>query len=68
MAPWHGGRISVNRVEQYRKFAADCMKMANQTHDDEQKKMLTGMAEAWLMLARKRAEKVADGLKSESGN
>ena len=58
----------MDRAEQYRKFAADCMRMASQTHDDEHKKMLTGMAEAWLMLARKRANKVADGLKSDSGN
>ena len=34
---------------------------------DEQKKILAEMAEAWLMLAGKRAKKVVDGLESDPG-
>jgi hypothetical protein len=38
-------------VEQYREFAAECLRIAQQASDDAQKARLIEMAEAWQRLA-----------------
>ena len=37
--------------EQYREYAAECLRIAQETHDQAQKMRLIEMAEAWKRLA-----------------
>ena len=44
------------KVEDFRRHAADCRKMASATKDPNHRKMLEDMASAWEALATERAQ------------
>jgi hypothetical protein len=46
----------MSRAEQYRRYAAECLRLANASEDAREKAMLLQMAEQWHRLAE-RAEK-----------
>jgi hypothetical protein len=41
----------MGKVERYRRYAAECIRLAQQTLDSEEKETLLGMAQAWCRLA-----------------
>jgi hypothetical protein len=43
--------------DQYRHYAVECLRIAQQTHDQEQKVRLLEMAEAWKRLAEDKSER-----------
>ena len=43
----------MNRSDEYRRFAAECVKIAQATEDGQRQAVLLKMAEVWLDLARK---------------
>ena len=45
--------------ERYRQYAAECLRIAQETHDQAQKVQLVEMAEAWKHLAEKSAKQGA---------
>jgi hypothetical protein len=44
----------MRKVSEYQEHAAECRKMARQTRNEEHKKTLEDMAQAWDMLAKER--------------
>jgi hypothetical protein len=44
-------------IEQYRQYAAECLRIAQETHDQAQKVRLIEMAEAWKRLAADSAKR-----------
>ena len=50
--------------DRYRQFAAECVRVAQQTSNPQDKAMLLQMAETWLKLAEKAAK--SDGKKDAS--
>ena len=43
----------MTRAEEYRQYAAECLRVARQIQNQTDKAMLLGMAEKWQMLALK---------------
>ena len=57
----------MSRLDGYRRFAAECMKIAHDAEDEQQRAIFVQMARAWLALAQ-RGETNADraeGLEEE---
>lgn len=49
---WEVGEASImNKEDEYRAYAAACVDLANRTANDDDKKHLLAIAEAWLSLA-----------------
>lgn len=48
----------MRKVSEYREHAEECRKMAANTRNQEHKKQLQIMAEAWEMLAKEREKKI----------
>jgi len=48
-------------IDQYRKYAADCVRVAHLVHDPADKAMLLQMAKIWLSLAEKTQKKSPPG-------
>ncbi len=59
------GRIKrpVSNYEQYRRYALDCLGLANKTNDLSTRTLLVDMAQAWVKLAEQ-AAKNAEGQQS----
>jgi Ca2+-binding EF-hand superfamily protein len=49
----------VQKVSEYEQNAEECRKMASRMNDPLHKKQVEDMAEAWAMLARERAKRIA---------
>ncbi|MGC1359424.1 MAG: hypothetical protein WA851_27225 [Xanthobacteraceae bacterium] len=49
----------MRKVSEYKQHAAECRQMAAKIRDQDQKKQLEEMAEAWTMLATERARQLA---------
>jgi hypothetical protein len=48
------GLLSVlNRSDEYRRFAAECLKIGQAAEDEKQRALFLQMARAWLALAQK---------------
>ena len=45
----------MGRVDEYRRFAAECLKMAQAAEDEQRRTILLQMAQGWLDLAQKDA-------------
>jgi hypothetical protein len=43
----------MSRIEEYRRFAAECLKMAQTAEDEQRRSILLQMAQGWLALAQK---------------
>jgi hypothetical protein len=43
----------MSRVDEYRRFAAECLKMAKAAEDEQRRTILLQMAQGWLALAQK---------------
>jgi hypothetical protein len=48
-----GKKKKMSRAEEYRWYAAECVRVAQQTHNPRDKAMLLDMAEKWRSLADK---------------
>jgi hypothetical protein len=48
-----GDGMSDSRAEQYRQYAAECLRVAQQLHDAQQRATLLEMAQRWRDLAQK---------------
>jgi hypothetical protein len=48
-----GGLLLMSRVNEYRRFAAECLKMAQTAEDEQRRSILLQMAQGWLALAQK---------------
>lgn len=46
----------MSRAEQYRHYAAECIRLAQQSHDPSEKDTLLRMAETWRRLAERADE------------
>ena len=44
----------MEKAEQYRRFAQECLKMANATSDERTRALFLQMAQAWFRLAEKK--------------
>ena len=49
----HAERAWMGKAEQYRHYAAECIRLAQQTSDPKERDTLLGMAEAWRRLAER---------------
>jgi hypothetical protein len=56
----------MSRVDEYRRFAAECLKMAQAADDEQRRSILLQMAQGWLALAQK-DETNADRADGEGG-
>jgi hypothetical protein len=61
------GLLLMSRVDEYRRFAAECLKMAQAADDEQRRRILLQMAQGWLALAQKDETKTdrADGEEDE---
>jgi len=59
----------MRRVDEYRRFAAECLKMAQTGEDEQRRSILLQMAQGWLALAQKDGtiRDRADGEEDEIG-
>lgn len=48
-----GGLLLMRRVDEYRRFAAECLEMAQTADDEQRRSILLQMAQGWLALAQK---------------
>jgi hypothetical protein len=51
------GFLRMTSSTQYREFAEECLRLANQAKDEHQRKILKVMAEAWRKLAEEADKK-----------
>jgi hypothetical protein len=51
--PQSGGLLLLARSDEYRRFAAECLKMAHATEDERNRAVLVQMAQAFFSLAEK---------------
>jgi hypothetical protein len=49
----------MNLIERYRRYAIDCLKLAQSATSDDQKSQLLQMAETWRQLAERAEVRVA---------
>jgi hypothetical protein len=47
------GLLLMSRLDEYRHFAAECLKMAQAAEDEQRRTILLQMAQGWLDLAQK---------------
>ena len=47
------GLLPMSKSDQYRRFAAECLKMAQNSETEQQRSIFLQMASAWLALAQK---------------
>ena len=47
------GRFPMGKSDNYRRFAAECMKIAHAAEDEQQRAIFVEMARSWLALAQK---------------
>ncbi len=43
----------MGKAERYRRYAAECIRLAKKSQDPEEKEILLGMAEAWRRLSER---------------
>ena len=48
-----GGSVTVSGSDEYRRFAAECLKIAQAAEDEQRRAIFLQMARAWLALAQK---------------
>jgi predicted RNase H-like HicB family nuclease len=48
------GHLWMGRSDDYRRYAAECLEMANASHDAKSRAALLQMAQVWLRLATQR--------------
>src|SRR5438552_1431934 len=58
-----GGHTTMSRVDEYRRYAAECLRIAQETSDPEAKARLLNMAQKWRELGKKAEEGAADDAK-----
>ena len=58
-----GGATTMSRVAEYRRYAAECLRIAQETSDPEAKARLLNMAQKWRELGKKAEEGAADDAK-----
>jgi hypothetical protein len=51
LGPW--GNLRMSRAGQYRRYAAECLRLATSTDDVREKAVLLQMAEQWRQLAER---------------
>jgi len=47
------GAVTVSKSDEYRRFAAECLKIGQAAEDEQQRAIFLQMARAWLALAQK---------------
>jgi hypothetical protein len=55
----------MNLIEQYRRYAADCLKLSRSAANDADKALLLQMAETWRRLAERAETKAAPARDNE---
>ncbi len=56
----------MGKAEQYRRYAGECIRLAQQSQHPQEKDVLLGMAAAWRRLAEHVESTAARGLDSEA--
>jgi hypothetical protein len=51
-----GGMPPMGRSEEYRRFAAECLTMANDTEDEQTRAIYLQMAQVWFRLSAERGD------------